>query len=146
MSVELRPPRRGRARYTFFVGRRPHEAAEVYAVTGDNVRRLRPNRRGGPLALDWHAGDARAVELSHLLLTSVAGQTPPRELEQRFALDVLAALPSDRFVLESDAISRWLLHAAEPEDCASSERPRRVRLQWSSAIFRFRTNARVTDG
>jgi hypothetical protein len=63
MSVELRPPRRGRARYTFFVGRRPHEAAEVHAVTDDDVRRLRPNRRGGPLALDWHAGDARAVEL-----------------------------------------------------------------------------------
>jgi hypothetical protein len=146
MSADLRQPRRGRARHTYFVGRRPYEAPEVYAVTDDDVRRLRPNRRGGPLALDWHAGDARAVELSHVLLTSVARHRPPRELEQRFAVDVLAALPDDGFVLESDAISRWMLQAAQPENFAPSERPRRLPVEWLCAIFRDRTNARVTDG
>jgi hypothetical protein len=89
MSADLRQPHRSGARHTYFVGRRPSEAPEVYAVTDDDVRRLRPNRRGSPLALDWHAGDARAVELSHLLLTSVTGHRPARDLEQRFALDVL---------------------------------------------------------
>jgi hypothetical protein len=126
MSADLRPPRRSRARHTYFVGRRPYEAPEVYAVTDDDVRRLRPDRRGSPLALDWRAGDPPAVKLSHMLLTSVAGHRPPRELEQRFALDVLAALPDDGFVLESNAIWRWLQQAAEPEDFAPSERPTRA--------------------
>jgi hypothetical protein len=51
MPADLRPPRRGRARQTCFVGRRPYEAPEVYAVTDDDVRRLRPNRPGSPLAI-----------------------------------------------------------------------------------------------
>jgi hypothetical protein len=54
------------------------------------------------------------AELSHMLLASVAGHKPPRELEQRFALDVLAALPDDGFVLELNAIWWCLQEAARP--------------------------------
>ena len=147
MPAELHPPRRSRARHTYFVGRRPYEAPEVYAVTEDDVRRLRRDRHGGPLALDWHAGDARSVELSHVLLTSVAGRhRPSPELEERFALDVLAALPEDGFVLESDAILRWLHEALGLGDSSQLEPPLRSRLEWLRAVFHRMAKAPVADG
>ena len=146
MSAELHRPRRSRARHTYIVGRRPYEAPEVYAVTEDDVRRLRPDRYGSPLALDWHAGDARSIELSHVLLTSVTGRhRPSPELEERFALDVLAVLPDDGFVLESDVILRWLREAGEPGDSAQLEPPRRSRLEWLRAVFHWETKAPVAD-
>ena len=146
MPADLHQPRPGRAGHTHFVGRRPHEAAELYAVTDDDVQRLRPDRCDGPLALDWHSADARALELSHILLTSVTGgHRIPRELEERFALDVLAALPDDGFVLESDAILRWIHTALEPEDSAQLQAPRRSWLQRLRAVFRRKTKAPITD-
>lgn len=154
MSAEIHRARRGRARHTYFVGRRPYEAPEIYAVTEDDVRRLRPGRRHGPLTrieapvtFDWHAADARALELSHVLLTSVAGgHRPRRELEERFVLDVLAALPDDGFVLASDAILRWLDEARGPRDSPQLEPPPWSRLQRLRGVFRRKTKAPITDG
>ena len=147
MSAEIHQLRRGRARHTYFVGRRPYEAPEVYAVTDDDVRRLRPDRDHGPLAIDWHPTDARALELSHVLLTSVTGgHRPLQELEERFALDVLATLPDDGFVLESDAIRRWLDEAWEPRNSAPLEPPRGPRLERLRAVFRRKTKAPIKRG
>ena len=145
MSAEIHRPPAGRARRTYFVGRRPHEQPEVYAVTEDDVRRLRPDRHGEPLALDWHA-DARSLALGHALLARVARRRPPRELEERFALEVLAALPDERFVLGSDAILDWLDEASEPEDHARSKPPRWSPPQRLLAVLHFKTKAPVTDG
>jgi hypothetical protein len=92
----------------YFVGRRPYEAPEVYAVTDSDVRRLRPDRDGGVLALDWSTPDARALELSHVLLTCVAFIVPSRALEEHFMHDMLVGLPDDGFVLDSEVIWEWL--------------------------------------
>jgi hypothetical protein len=90
------------------VGRRAYEAPEVYAVTRGGVRRLKPARGGGALALDWSAADARALELSHVLLTAVVPIAPDRALEERFMHDVVLRMPDDGFVLGSDVIVGWL--------------------------------------
>jgi hypothetical protein len=103
MPAELR-----RLPRAYFVGRRPYEAPEVYAVTGGEVRRLHPSREGGVLALDWCTPDARALELSHVLLTCVASIVPSRALEERFMHDVLVGMPDDGFVLDSEVIWHWL--------------------------------------
>ena len=92
----------------YFVGRRPYEAPEVYAVTGSDVRRLRPGREGGVLALDWSTPDARALELSRVLLSCVAFIVPSRALEEHFMHDVLVGLPDDGFVLDPEVVWQWL--------------------------------------
>ena len=120
-EIHRRPP-------AHFVGRRPHEAPEVYAVTRKDVRRLRPDR-GAVLSLDWHAPDARALELSHVLLTSVAYVSPSRKLKEQFVHDVLASLPDDGFVLDSDSIWRWLLEVGEVQGY-----PETVRRPWFSRV------------
>jgi hypothetical protein len=145
MSAEIDQPRSARALNTYFVGRRPYEAPEVYAVTDDDVWRLRPDRHDGPLALDWHSADARVLALSHVLLASVARHSPPPELEERFALDVLAALPDDGFVLQSAAIWRWLQEAREPGDLTAPEAPQRSRLRRMRAVFHWKTKAPAHD-
>jgi hypothetical protein len=101
---------RRRRPHTFFVGRRPYQAAEVYAVTEHGVRRLHRDR---PLGLDWR--DHRdGLELSRVVLARVAGMTPRRDVAEEFALSMLAGLPEDGFVLGSDEIWRWLQHAGYP--------------------------------
>jgi hypothetical protein len=107
-QIHRRPP-------AYFVGRRPYEAPEVYAVTRKHVQRLQPVRGGGVLSLDWQVPDARALELSHVLLTSVARVSPSRRLKEHFVHDVLAHLPDDGFVLDSDSIWKWLVQAGEVE-------------------------------
>ena len=92
----------------YFVARRPHEAPEVFAVIGDEVQRLRPSRRGGVSALDWSTPDARALELSHVMLRCVASMVPSRALQERFMHDVLVGMPDDGFVLDSEVIWQWL--------------------------------------
>jgi hypothetical protein len=126
---------RRRQPHTYFVGRRPYEAAEVFAVTGRDVQRLHPNRRHGPLSLDWHGEDARAFELSRVLLARVARITPRRELAEQFALSVLAGLPDDGFVLDSDEVWRWLQQAGYSHD-AQLERRRRWFQRLGDALHR----------
>ena len=136
------PQRRDRAAHhrrqphTYFVGRRPYEAAEVYAVTERDVQRLHRDSRDGPLSLDWRGPDARALELSRVLLTRVARTTPRREVAELFALSILAGLPDDGFVLDSDEIWRWLQTVSEPHGRAQLEAPRESWLARLSAAFR----------
>lgn len=133
-----RPRRRERAGHrrrqprTYFVGRRPYEVAEVYAVTEDDVQRL----RGGPLNLDWRGHDARALQLSHVLLAWVAGIAPQRALAVQFALSVLAGLPDDGFVIDSDEIWRWLQKTSCPHDAQSEPRRRPWLLRLGDALRR----------
>jgi hypothetical protein len=136
-----RATRRSRQPHTYFVGRRPYEAAEVYAVTERDVQRLHRDRRDGPLSLDWRGRDARALELSRVLLARVAGITPRRELAEQFALSVLAGLPEDGFVLDSDEIWRWLRTASGPHHVAGTQPRRGSWLARLSAAFR-RSGAR----
>ena len=131
---------------TYFVGRRPYEAPEVYAVTEDDVRRLRPNRHDGPVAIDWYAGDAQAVALSRVLLTSVGCDRPSRDLVERLALDVLAFLPNDGFVVQSDEILQWIDEVSEPKRSSQSESPRRSRLERLRGAFHRKTKASAPDG
>jgi hypothetical protein len=103
--------------HTYFVGRRPCEAPELYAVTATDVERLE--------ALDWRGGDAGALRISHLLLERVVEPEPSGDLAALFTLAVLPALPADGFVLDSDAIRDWVKLAARSASRASNERPRR---------------------
>ncbi len=146
MSVEQRPQRppvRGRAPRTYFVGRRLFEAAEVYAVTPTQVERLGSRRRQGERALDWHGTDDSRIELSRLLIGRVAQQRPSRELQRRFALYVLARLPDGGFVLDADEILRWLRLAADEEDFVQAKR---VRRSWTTRIRRVFHNTKSAAG
>jgi hypothetical protein len=126
-----------RQRHTYFVGRRPDDAAEVYAVTENDVRRL---DRGwlGPPSLDWRGHHARVLQLSRVLLARVTGITPPRELAEQFALGILADLPDDGFVLGSDEVSRWLRTVSAPHAVARAKPRREWWLARLSAAFRLR--------
>jgi hypothetical protein len=134
-STARRPPG------TYFVGRRPYKAAEVYAVTDNDVQRLHRDGGDGPLSLDWRGQDARVLELSRVLLARVVRVTPRRELAAQFALNVLAGLPDDGFVLDSDEIWRWLDTVSEPHRVAGSAPRRESLLARLSAAFR-RSGAR----
>jgi hypothetical protein len=134
-----RATHRSRQPHTYFVGRRPYEAAEVYAVTDRDVHRLHRDRRDGPLSLDWRGRDA--LELSHVLLARVAGMTLRRELAEEFALSILAGLPEDGFVLDSDEIWRWLRAVSESHCCVQFEPPPESWLARLTAAFR-RSGAR----
>jgi hypothetical protein len=132
-----RATHRRRQPHTYFVGRRPYEAAEVYAVTEHDVRRLHRDR---PLGLDWR--DHRdGLELSRVLLARVAGMTPRREVAEEFALSILAGLPDDGFVLDSDEIWRWLQSLSRPYGVVRAE-PRRE--SWRARLLAAcrRTGAR----
>jgi hypothetical protein len=107
--------------YTYFVGRRADRAPQVYAVTDGDVRRLHGGRHSAPLALDWHAEDTRSLELSHSLLTTVAGAAPPREIAEQFARGVLSVLPEDGFVLESWWVRGWLQQEMEVLEARRAE-------------------------
>ena len=102
MSAEVSP-------HTYFVGRRPFEAAEIYVVTATDVERFERN-------LDWRGTAEARMKLSDLLIRRVTSQRPSRELKARFALYVLDHLPDGGFVLDSDDVQRWLRLASDPED------------------------------
>jgi hypothetical protein len=93
---------------THFVGRRPFEAPEVYAVSRTSVERLRSTRRFGTGSLDWRGSEREVMELSHALLMRVARRAPSHELASRFALGVIVRLSEDGFVLHADEIRAWL--------------------------------------
>jgi hypothetical protein len=131
-----RATHRRRPPYPYFVGRRPDEAAEVYAVTATDVRRLDREWRDGPPSLDWRDQDASALRLGGMLLARVTGMTPPRHLAERFVLDVLADLPDDGFVLGSDEVWRWLQTVSAPHAVARGEPRRESRLARLSAGLR----------
>jgi hypothetical protein len=98
---------RRRQRHTYFVGRRPHEVAELYTVTEYDVRRL-DREWLGPPSLDWRGHDMGVLQLSRVLLARVTGLAPSRGLAEQFALSILAQLPDDGFVLSSEEVWRWL--------------------------------------
>jgi hypothetical protein len=124
-------------RHTYFVGRRPDEAAEVYAVTENDVRRLDREWFDGPPSLDWRGHDARVLQLSRVLLARVTGITPPRELAERFALSILADVPDDGFVLGSDEVWRWLRTVSAPHAVARAKPRREWWLARLSTAFRL---------
>jgi hypothetical protein len=99
-----------------FVGRRELELAEVHALTETGVERLRSHRRYGGARLDWDGDSVAVVELSHAMLTGLAGLTPSRRLAARFAVDVLMDLPHEGFVIDAQAIWDWLAAASQPEE------------------------------
>jgi hypothetical protein len=134
-----RAAHRRRQPHTYFVGRRPYEAAEVYAVTERDVQRLHRDRRDGPLSLDWRGQDGRALEVSRVLLARVAHITPRREVAEQFALSILAGLPEDGFVLDSDEIWRWLQNAGYPHDALPEPRGRPWFLRLGDALRRTGT-------
>jgi hypothetical protein len=114
-----------RADATYFVGRRQFEAAEVYAVSGAGVDRLRSTGRHGEPSLDWHGSSAARLELSHLLIARVAGRRPSHELETLFAVTVLGNLGDDGFILDAEEIRGWLAIATDEDDFATVESHRR---------------------
>jgi hypothetical protein len=129
MSVEQRSHRAPQGRdggSTYYVGRRQFEAPEVYAVTDRDVQRLRSARRYGEPGLDWNGSSAARMELSHVLISRVAGLSPSRELQARFVLGVLGELGDDGFVLETEDIWNWLLLASDEQDFVPAESHRRT--------------------
>jgi hypothetical protein len=88
------------------------------------VERLGSARRFGTPELDWYAADAASMlELSHALLAHLAEQTPSRQLVARVVADILIQLPSDGFVLGSEAILPWIHEAGDPHDWSPTHRP-----------------------
>jgi hypothetical protein len=134
MSLEQQPRHRSLRQpetHTYFVGRRSFDAAEVYAVTSTDVQRLRSDGEYGERLLDWNRSSRAGMELSHALLSKVAELRPSRDLDERFALYVLAQLPDDGFVLDSSEVWRWLLMASDPQDFAPGESERH---SWSERL------------
>ena len=121
---------------TYFVGRRPYEAAELYAVSANDVQRLRPKLADPTVAVDWHRGDAVRMEISRAVLSRVIARRPSRALVRCFALDVLPQLPDGGFVLDSDEVWQWLRRTADPQDLARRA-PRLLSwARWLRNIFR----------
>jgi hypothetical protein len=110
MPAELRHPvlKRRKTVNTYFVGRRRSGVAEMYAVTTDDVERLSAKRDDGGRSADWRDGDTSVIELGRLLLERVVEPTPSPELTTHFALSLLSTLPRQGFVLDSNAVWRWV--------------------------------------
>src|SRR5271155_3555008 len=117
----------GKRTHAYFVGRRPFEAAELYAVSAAEVQRLRPTGRYDASELDWHGSDSAVMELSHVLLTQIVDARPSERVDAWFAMEVLAQLPHEGFVLDRDDIRRWLGLVAGPREFFEAEAPRRSR-------------------
>jgi hypothetical protein len=108
--------RRRKAPHTYFVGSRQFGAPLVYAVTAYDVEPLHPQRSKRAENLDWCGSAYALIELSHVLLTRIAEQRAAPALEARFALCVLAPLPEEGFILDSDHVWLWLRLTSQPED------------------------------
>ena len=108
--------RRRAQRETFFVGRRPFEAPEVYMVSATGVGRMRSCERFGTPELDWFAPGCAAMELAHALLTRVVAGLPSHRLTYLLAVDVISQLDDDGFVLSSAQILAWARHFSQPGD------------------------------
>ena len=110
MPTELRHPalKRRKTEHTYFVGRRRSGVAELYAVSTNDVERLSADGEDGGRSSDWRGGDAAVIELSRLLLERVVDSPPSPELTSHFAHSLLATLPRQGFVLDSNAVWRWI--------------------------------------
>jgi hypothetical protein len=123
MAIELRHPvleRRKRA-HMYFVGRRECGIAELYAVSTNDVECLTADRPNGELGLDWRGGDTAVVELGRQLLNRAVEPPPSSELAADFARSVLAALPEQGFVLDSDLVWKWAKWASRSVKLISPE-------------------------
>lgn len=110
-------------RPAYFVGRRQGEAAEVYTVSAQDVRRLQSAGRFGDSTLDWRGSSSARMELADLVISRIAEQRPSHQLKARFALYVLSTLPEEGFVLHTDQIWRWLLAAGDERDFRAPDSP-----------------------
>ena len=108
--------RRRKAPPAYFVVSRQLGVPAVYAVTAHGAEPLRPQRSQRAQNLDWRGSAYSLIELSHVLLTRIANQRPAPALEARFASCVLAPLPEDGFVLDSDHVWLWLRLVSRSED------------------------------
>ncbi len=119
--------------HTYFVGRRPFEAPEFYALTGDRVERLRPAHRDRASTLDWRGNPDELLALSHAVLSRVSGRRSSPEVERGVAT-FLARLPYGGFVIDGDEIEQWLqtLH----DELNASEPVRRSPARWLLAKLR----------
>ena len=61
--------------------------------------------------IDWGDDGPAATALAHALLTDAVGDPPPDPVATRFATEVIAFLPKERFRLDAADIHEWLLHA-----------------------------------
>jgi hypothetical protein len=122
----------------YFVGRRLSDATEIFEVTANEVQRLRSERRYGERVLDWHGTSRAGMELSHTLLSQVVDLRPSRDLEERFALYVLADLPDEGFVMDAAEVRRWLLLASDPRDFADAQHARHAWTGRLRTLFRGR--------
>jgi hypothetical protein len=117
--------RRRKAPHEYFVGSRQLGVPAVYAVTAHGTEPLRPQRSQRAENLDWRGSAYSLIELSHVLLTRIANQRPAPALEARFASCVLAPLPEDGFVLDSDHVWLWLRLVSRSEDFLGPLLPQR---------------------
>ncbi|MGH9008247.1 MAG: DUF6166 domain-containing protein, partial [Acidimicrobiia bacterium] len=60
---------------------------------------------------DWGDDNPAATTLADALLTDAVGDSPPDPVAARFAAEVIAFLPKERFRLDAADIHEWLLHA-----------------------------------
>ena len=135
MPADLRNPalKRRKTAHTYFVGRRQSGSAELYAVSASDVERLSADGARTEADLDWRHRDAAALELGRLLLERVVEPAPSPELTRHFARSLLAALPKQGFVLDSDAIWRWVLLANRPQQAGSEGS--RTRRSWFARLL-----------
>ena len=117
-----------------FVGRRPFEIAELFVVKRNGAERLRSANCYGSAQLDWTGDYPALLELSHAVLEPVAGQAPSRDVAARFALEVLAQLPDDGFVIQADDVATWILWSTQPGDWSTP--PSSKRAWWRQLLHR----------
>jgi hypothetical protein len=129
--------RASRSAEMYFVGRRPHEAAEVYLVKRHDVERLRSATTDAPVALDWQLGHEEVLALSHAVLSRAGGPDPSPALELRFA-QLLMQFPEAGFVLRADTVAAWLASATQ---APAAQQPRSW-LTWLRATVRGRRRTR----
>ena len=60
---------------------------------------------------DWGDDSPGSTTLADAILTDAVGDPPPDPVAVRFATEVIAFLPKERFRLDAAAIHEWLLHA-----------------------------------
>lgn len=58
---------------------------------------------------DWGRESLGAADLARAILTDAVGDQPPDQVVGRYAADVVARLPTDRFRLDATGVNEWLL-------------------------------------
>ena len=119
---------------TYFVGRRPYEAAEVYLVQCHGVERLRHRGIGERITLDWRGEPAELLALSREILSKAVGVEPPHELEMRLAL-LIKQFPTDGFVLSGETVMTWL-DSVGADGGGPSEQPLSLATRMRASLLR----------